>query len=152
MRYRIPAICLVVLGCSSIVAAAEMSETAESAADTRILVEMPLEAQRNLSLDMREHLAALNDVILRIAADDWDGAAEVAEAGLGFSSMGKFRGSPMAPGRHMPDEMRAIGRSMHAAASAFAEAAQQGDTKDAKRQLSSVTSGCVACHMSFRIR
>lgn len=101
---------------------------------------------------MQEHLLTLNEVITKMAANDLDGAANAAEQGLGLSSMGKFRGSPMAPGLHMPDEMRLIGRSMHAAASAFAEAAKTGNIEEAQRQLSRVSDGCVSCHSRYRVR
>lgn len=98
-------------------------------------------------------------------ADDVDGrqivemppearAALRAEKQLGLSTMGRHRNAPpnARPGMFMPDEMHAIGRSLHAASSNFATVAADGDTTKALSSLQAVTATCVACHGSFRVQ
>ncbi len=56
----------------------------------------------------------------------------------------------------MPEPMRALGLSMHTAASEFAAAATRAaashDTLAAVAALSNVTQNCVACHAAYRVR
>ena len=56
----------------------------------------------------------------------------------------------------MPEPMRAMGLSMHTAASEFAavaaRAAASHDTLAAVAALSNVTQNCVACHTAYRVR
>ena len=54
--------------------------------------------------------------------------------------------------KFMPEGMQQAGTSMHRAASRFALKAQEGEALPAYSALSEVTSACVACHSSYRIR
>ena len=57
---------------------------------------------------------------------------------------------------YMPAQMRALGLSMHAAASDFADVAERAEaTHDAAavlKALSLITPNCVACHSAYRLR
>ena len=79
-----------------------------------------------------------------------DQAAEVAESRLGMSSLESHGASHMA--KFMPEGMRQAGTSMHRAASRFALKTQEGEVLPAYNALSEITSACVACHSSYRIR
>ena len=83
----------------------------------------------------------------------WE-AGELVEARLGMSAMGKHRDKPFdaRPGPHMPPAMHGIGMDGHKAASEFATAAKTGDRDKALALLPNLTSGCVACHYSYRTR
>lgn len=120
--------------------------------DTRQWVQMPPAAVAMMGTDMRDHLAALDEIIGLLAAGDLDQAADVAQKRLGTGSMGKHRGSGMAPGRFMPPEMRRLGWSMHSAATDFADVARTGEARDAYVALQGVTRFCVACHAAYRVR
>ena len=120
--------------------------------DARQLVSMPDQARELMRKDMLDHLSALNEIIGYLASNNLDAAADVAEARMGRSSMGKHRGTGMGPGRFMPVEMRNLGWGMHDAATEFSKIAKQGDLKSAYSALQKVTSSCVACHYSYRIR
>lgn len=123
-----------------------------SGGDARQLVSMPDQARELMRKDMLDHLSALNEIIGYLASNNLDTAADVSEARMGRSSMGKHRGTGMGPGRFMPLEMRNLGWGMHDAATEFSKIAKQGDLKSAYSALQKVTNSCVACHYSYRTR
>jgi len=100
--------------------------------------------------NMRDHLAAINEILLYLGNDDVEKAAETAEYRLGMSSLESHGASHMA--RFMPEGMRQAGTTMHRAASRFALKAQEGELLSAYKALSEVTSACVACHSAYRVR
>ncbi len=118
--------------------------------DTRELVEMPPMMQNHMMSNMRDHLAAINEILIAMGAGENDKAADIAEQRLGMSSLDDHGASHM--GKVMPKEMGQIGTSMHKAASRFARKAQEGDAAEAYRSLANVTSACVACHAGYKIR
>jgi len=118
--------------------------------DSRQLVELPEMMQQHMMSNMRNHLVVINEILINMANDQLDQAAEVAESRLGMSSLESHGASHMA--KFMPEGMRKAGTSMHRAASRFALKAQEGDVMPAYRALSKVTSACVACHSGYRIR
>jgi hypothetical protein len=118
--------------------------------DLRQLVQLPDMMRMHMMSNMRDHLAALNEIMLHLANDEPDEAAEVAESRLGMSSLEAHGASHMA--HYMPDGMRQAGTNMHKAASRFALTAQEGDILQAYKALSTVTSACVSCHTGYRIR
>ena len=128
--------------------------TAAGAEDTRQFVKLQAPAQEALVEEMRDNLVALNEVMSLIAAGKIKEAGEAAEAKLGVSAMGKHRDKPFdaRPGPHMPPAMHGIGIDGHRAASEFAAAAKGGDRDKALALLPNLTSGCVACHFSYRTR
>ena len=100
--------------------------------------------------NMRDHLAAINEILINMTNNNLDKAAVIAENRLGMSSLDSHRASHMAP--FMPEEMRNAGTSMHLAASRFALRAEEGERLPAYNALSEITSACVACHSGYRIR
>lgn len=118
--------------------------------DGRELVPMPSVMQEHMLSNMRDHLAALSDILAKLASNELDEAADLAESRLGLSSLDKHGASHMA--KVMPEEMRRIGTSMHRAASNFALKAQEGEAMAAYGALSEVTAACVACHSVYRVR
>jgi len=118
--------------------------------DTRQSVELPEMMQHHMMSNMRDHLVAINEILISMANGHLDQAAEVAESRLGMSSLESHGASHMA--RFMPEGMRQTGTSMHRAASRFALKAQEGESLPAYRALSEVTSACVACHAGYSIR
>jgi len=118
--------------------------------DKRVLVEMPKMMQEHQLANMRDHLMAINEILANMAIDELDKAADIAENRLGMSSLSLHGASHMA--KMMPEKMRAIGTSMHKAASRFALKAQEGDALPAYKALQEITAACVACHAGFRTR
>jgi len=126
--------------------------TQSSSEDSRIFVDMPAQARGYMRQDMLDHLIALNEIIGLLASDDLPALAEIAETRIGRSSMGKYRGTGMGPGRFMPLEMRNIGWSMHDAATELAVLAKKGDKAATVKALQKLTTSCVVCHNSYRTR
>jgi hypothetical protein len=118
--------------------------------DARTLVEMPQMMQEHMLSNMRDHLAAINEILVNLSNDELDKAAEIAEYRLGMSSLESHGASHMA--KFMPEGMRQAGTSMHKAASRFALKAQEGDVLPAFKALSDITSACVACHAGYRVK
>ncbi len=99
--------------------------------------------------NMRDHLAAIDEILVYLGNGELDKAAETAEYRLGMSSLESHGASHMAG--FMPQGMRLAGTSMHRAASRFALKAQEGEVLSAYRALSEITSACVACHSGYRV-
>jgi len=118
--------------------------------DARQLVELPQAMQQHMLSNMRDHLKAVNEILINMNNGELDKAAEIAEQRLGMSSLELHGASHMA--KYMPEEMRRKGTSMHKAASRFALKAQEGELLPAYKLLQEITSACVACHSGYRIR
>ena len=118
--------------------------------DSRKMVELPEMMQQHMMSNMRDHLAAINEILLHMSSGELDQAAEIAEQRLGMSSLGSHGANHMA--KFMPQGMRNAGTSMHKAASRFSVIAGEGELLPAYKVLSEVTSACVACHSGYRIR
>jgi hypothetical protein len=106
--------------------------------------------QQHMMANMRDHLMAFNEMLASMEKSELDKAAEIAEHRLGMSSLELHGASHMA--KFMPEGMRQAGTNMHKAASRFALKAQEGELLPAYRMLTEITSACVACHSSYRIR
>ena len=106
--------------------------------------------QQHMLSNMRDHLAAINEILVYLDNDELDKAAETAEYRLGMSSLKAHGASHM--GKFMPEGMRHAGTSMHKAASRFALKAQEGEALSAYQALSDITSACVACHSGYKIK
>jgi len=118
-------------------------------ADERQMVEMPAMMQEHMLSNMRDHVAALHDILTAFSRDELDQAATIAEQRLGMSSLDNHGASHMA--NFMPEGMAAAGTRMHRAASQLARTAEEGDRIAAYDQLNQITAACVACHAGYRI-
>ena len=118
--------------------------------DARILVEMPQMMQEHMLSNMRDHLVAVNEILLYLGQGELEKAAEISEYRLGMSSLESHGASHMA--KFMPEGMRQAGTAMHKAASRFSLKAQEGDVLAAYKALSGITSACVACHSGYRVK
>jgi hypothetical protein len=106
--------------------------------------------QSHMLTNMRDHLAAINEILIHLDNGEMDKAAETAEYRLGMSSLNSHGASHMA--KFMPEGMRQAGTRMHRAASRFALKAEEGEALPAYRALSDITSACVACHSGYKIK
>jgi hypothetical protein len=118
--------------------------------DVRQFVQLPEMMQQHMLSNMRDHLAAISEILIYMGNDELEKAAGVAESRLGMSSLDSHGASHMS--RFMPEGMRRAGLSMHRAASRSALKAQEGGVVPAYNALSEVTSACVTCHSGYRIR
>ncbi len=130
--------------------AACLPGTSVSSSDMRIPVELPEMMQQHMLSNMRDHLSAINEILVYLGDDELDKAAEVAEYRLGMSSLESHGASHMA--KFMPKGMRQTGTTMHKAASRFALKAQEGEPLAAYKALSEITAACVACHSGYKVK
>ncbi len=126
------------------------SNTSTANDDSRQFVKLPEMMQQHMMSNMRDHLVSINEILINLANDQLDQAAEIAESRLGMSSLKSHGASHMA--KFMPEGMQQAGTAMHRAASRFALKAQEGDALPAYNALSEITSACVACHSGYRIQ
>ena len=118
--------------------------------DMRELVQLPEMMQQHMMKNMRDHLKSINEILSSLGNGDLEAAAQIAEHGLGMSSLESHGADHMA--KFMPEGMRQAGTSMHKAASRFALMAQEGELLPVYKMLSDITSACVTCHEAYRIR
>jgi cytochrome c556 len=165
---------LAALGAFSLTGAAAMAEDhhghmemmSKMAKDTRMEVDLPGPMKAMMLTNMRGHQQAVADILAELSKGDGAAAAKIAETRLGMGSPGSAACKPAAKSGelgdmpkmmagHMPEEMRALGMTMHAQASKFAEEAskvkQGGDLRPALAELGQVVQACNACHAAYRL-
>lgn len=118
--------------------------------DTRQLVKLPEMMQSHMKSNMRDHLVALNEILVSLSNKEMDKAADIAENRLGMSSLTSHGADHM--GKFMPEAMQNAGTQMHKSASRFALKAQEGELQPAYKSLSTVTAACISCHSAYRIQ
>lgn len=131
-----------------------MQPAKASAPEVRELVEFPPQLKEHTLANMRDHLAALQEIQAALGQGHYGAAAEVAEQRLGMSSMDDHGAHEVAG--FMPQGMQAAGTLMHRRASQFAVAARDAEvTEDlpaAVGALGELTATCVACHAAYRLK
>ena len=135
------------------VQAPEAARLGAESGDARTLVSLPEPMRQHMLANMRDHLRSLQAIDVALSKGEYDKAADVAETGLGLSSLEAHGAAHLAP--YMPKAMQAIGTEMHRAASRFAVEAQNAsvgnDLRPALAALGSVMAHCVACHATYRV-
>jgi len=118
------------------------------APDRRDLVRLPEPMQEHMLANMRDHLAAVGEIVGNLADGKLDAAAKVSE---------QRDAAHLAP--YMPQPMQDLGTSMHRAASRLAITIQDADVAPSvetmaavNRGLSETLSACNGCHAAYRIR
>ncbi|QGM97166.1 cytochrome c [Methylocystis parvus] len=143
-----------------------MQMMSKMAKDMRIEVDAPGPMKAMMLTNMRGHQQAIAEILATLSKGDGEGAAKIAETQLGMGSPGSAACKPMATSgelgdmpkmmaSHMPEEMRALGMTMHAQATKFAEEArnmkQGGDPRPALAELGKTVQACNACHAAYRL-
>jgi len=106
--------------------------------------------QQHMLANMRDHLAAIHEILVHLGNGEPEKASEIAEFRLGVSSLESHGASHMAG--FMPEAMRRTGTEMHRSASRFALVAEEGEIPAAYKALSDITSACVSCHSGYRVK
>jgi cytochrome c556 len=100
----------------------------------------------HLKEDMRDHLAAVEDILAALMREDFAGVAK-AGARLGYSE------AVARNCRHMGEAAPGFGDAainFHRTADAIGEAARQGDHAAVLEALGRTLKACVDCHASYR--
>jgi hypothetical protein len=173
MRIPLAAVLALALMAQASVASAQTSMVHShpqmSVADGRELVHFPPPMHDRMLANMRDHVETLNRILDALGSKDYAGAAKIAVEHLGLDSPSAAACKPAPEGasapapdsmdammaQFMPEPMRAVGLSMHTAATEFAVASQRAaatqDTTAAVEALSRVTQNCVACHAAYKL-
>jgi len=126
------------------------NSTANAEEETRQYVKFPPKLQLKQMSNMRDHMAALNEILENLAFGDLDQASDIAEKRLGLSARHSHDTGDLA--KYMPIGMKQAGYNMHSAASQFAKIAKKGNSESAYEALLPVTQSCVECHAGYRTR
>lgn len=147
-RFRRLALTTMVL---AVLAQAQTPALAAAEADPRTAIALPADLRPAFLAHMRHHMDALDDIIARLAAADFKGAAGVARTELEPGSGAGF-------GRYLPIEFREMGLGMHRAAAEFATVAEAvpaqpaaADWQKAIAALQTLSAHCRGCHGAFRV-
>ena len=126
----------------------------KSSGDVREFVKFPEQMAEHTLANMRDHLAALQEINEHLGLGHAEIASKIAEERLGMSSLGLHGAHDSA--KYMPKGMQDIGSEMHRAASRFAVVARDagvtGDMKPVFNAIGAITAQCVGCHAAYRIR
>jgi len=125
-----------------------------SGGGAREFVKFPAMMVEHTLANMRDHLAALQEMNEHLGMGHPEVAAKISEERLGMSSLGLHGAQHSA--QFMPKGMQDIGSEMHRAASRFAVVARDagvtGDMKPVFAAIGAITAQCVGCHAAYRIK
>ncbi len=134
-----------------------ISASAGDMSDTRQLIKLPENIESKMLVNMRDHMAALDDIIAAVHAEQYDKAGDIAESRLGWSSL--VRRGDQEVAKHWAAPMRKMADAMYRASSNFVIVAQNAsviNTKESYRQvigsIQKITIACRGCHGVFRVR
>lgn len=119
--------------------------------DTRTLVKLKPETIVLLRTDMRGMLSAFDNVLALLGDGKKKEAAAVLENELGMSAMKSHPGM-MKANRELPEDVRRLGMTMHQAATSLGKSIDSLEPARIFLGLSEISSGCVSCHMAYRVR
>lgn len=122
--------------------------SAAQAQDNRASIEVTEAQQQMILEEMRDYVAALQEIAGGLAREDYDAVAQAAHR-MGRSRM---TGERMQMARQLPDHFRMMGMSVHDDFDAIARDIVEIQDKDhALEQISSALGKCVGCHAGFRL-
>jgi len=116
------------------------------ALDTRIPVPLLPRMAQHQRENMRDHLAAVQEILASVAQNDFAGVEKAAariESSAQMQAMCQHMGMG-APG------FTELALNFHRTADAIAPAARKRDEKEVLKALSATVSTCVGCHATYR--
>ena len=135
-------------------APAPVPAATDASRDDRELVKMPSPARLALRAEMRDRMAALDNVLQRMRDGQVVEAGQIAQLRLGVAAWWNHTKLPVIaqPEQYMPQEMQNLALDGYKAASDFATVALTGDQHTATAMLPHLTGSCAQCHQAYRIR
>ena len=112
--------------------------------DMRQKVKLPEQMHTHMLGNMRDHLQALSEIQVALAAKQLDRAADIAETRIGMTSLA----SHMA--HTCPKACKTSVSRCITLPARFARTAHEGDGQQALENLAQVTQQGVACHAGYR--
>jgi hypothetical protein len=121
-------------------------EASNDVLDTRAPLPLTAMMAAHQKQNMREHLAAVQEIVAALAADDMS-TVEKAARRIGYSdSMAQMCQHMGAGASGFTD----LALAFHRTADTIADAAERGDRKAATTALAATLSTCVGCHAVYR--
>jgi cytochrome c556 len=131
--------------------------TAEELEDNRILITLPKDVQKQFLLNMRDHMAALDDILHAVQASEFDKAKTIASSRLIWNSFIYDKDNNIA--KHLPVTMRKMAEKMDDDVGKFIWLAQNASIQKTPENyqylfeaLGNITSTCRSCHETYRVR
>jgi hypothetical protein len=118
----------------------------QGALDTRTPLPLTAMMAEHQKQNMRDHLAAVQEIVAALAVDDMP-AVEKAARRIGYSDSMAQMCQHMGAGAPGFTDMAL---TFHRTADAIADAARGGDRKAATAALAATLSTCVGCHAAYR--
>jgi len=113
--------------------------------DSRISLKLPPAMRQNQLAMMREHLKAVDTIVMNIAEGKFDEASTIAHGKLGLTPAMKKMCS-----MYGNDQFRDLGLAFHNSADELGEVLKTKDTKRSLTALHKTMDKCLTCHATFR--
>ena len=117
----------------------------KTGADQRISLQLPAAMRAQQRAMMREHLAAVNEIIADMAAGKFTSASRIAHQKLGLTPEMKKMCTMFGN-----SDFRKLGLAFHKSADHLGDELKSGNTKRSLRALHTTMNYCVQCHATFR--
>lgn len=125
--------------------------------DNRVLVELPKDIEKIFLLNMRDHIAALDDILHSVRSGEFDDAKITASTRLTWSSFVHDDKDEIA--KFLPIPMRKMVEKMNDDTGKFIWLAQNASVQESAENyqnlfeaLGNITSTCRSCHETYRVR
>jgi hypothetical protein len=118
----------------------------QGAVDTRAPLPLTAMMAAHQKQNMRDHLAAVQEIVAALAADDMSTVVKAARR-IGYSDSMAQMCQHMGAGAPGFTDMAL---TFHRTADTIADAAERGDRKAATAALAATLSTCVSCHAAYR--
>jgi len=144
MKIKILAVSLMILIFNQSILAMDMKMMQEDDSRQSLGIKGTMQGTHQLS-NMREHLAAISEIVQLMNSAKYDEASVIASEKLGLtleknSMCGSFKNQ----------SFEQMGVTFHKSADALAQTLKTKDNKKSMMALEKVLNGCVLCHSTFK--
>ncbi|MDQ6979333.1 MAG: cytochrome C [Mariprofundaceae bacterium] len=113
--------------------------------DSRISLKLPPAMRQNQLAMMREHLKAVDAIVMNIAEGKFDEASNIAHDKLGLTPKMKKMCA-----MYGNDQFKDLGFAFHDSADELGEVLKTKDIKRSLKALHKTMDKCISCHATFR--
>lgn len=117
----------------------------EHSADNRTSLNMPPPMKLHQLKNMRAHLAAVQEIVVQLGNENFEGASQIAHQKLGLTVEMESMCN-----RFENEDFKKMGIGFHKSADELGEVLSKGDMKNSLAALGNTMSYCVSCHAQFK--
>jgi hypothetical protein len=129
--------------------AAQVSPRPGTSAGPRARLDLKPDQKEALKATMREHLSAIEAIVSALAQQDYQKAAAVAHAELGFPK--HHEAMQREQGALLPRKYQELAMEHHQAAEALTVAISTKEMTPILQQLANTIRACTACHKAYQL-